>query len=151
MNEVKACCHVYQTVVQSVANNTDTIITFTSEAYDPFGWHSTVTNTGRITPNIPGTYFLVAQTAWDVNTAGDRVTQLRRNAVALDTLAYGAMPSMKGTVLAAGMSYAFGTASANGTTDYFEHRARQNSGGALNTLYSAGLTNSYFMAFRIGD
>ncbi len=64
---------------------------------------------------------------------------------------YGAARAMQGTGLAAGIAHAFGTVSLNGTTDYVELWASQNSGGNLNTEYSSGFTNSFLIVERIGD
>lgn len=45
----------------STLHNTDNYIAFTSEDYDPLGWHSTSTNPSRITPNVAGWYWCAGQ------------------------------------------------------------------------------------------
>ena len=58
----------------SATNNTVTTIPFDTEAYDTDGFHSTVTNTSRMT--IPagkaGKYICTAKFRWDTNTTGTR-------------------------------------------------------------------------------
>ncbi len=46
-----------QSVAQTgVASNVATVTTFSTEVYDDFGYHSTSSNTGRITPTKAGVY-----------------------------------------------------------------------------------------------
>ncbi len=47
---------VYHNTTQNVATATATILTFNSENSDAQGWHSTVSNTGRITVSAAGYY-----------------------------------------------------------------------------------------------
>lgn len=151
-NVLQSRCHAYQTTPQTLTTSVSAAVTFDSEAYDPKGFHSTSVNTSRITPNVAGTYRVTGQCAYATNTTGDRGAHVRKNGAAIDSMAYGGAPAMNGTGLLAGIAHCFGTASMNGTTDYFELYATQNSGGNLNTFYAgAGLTNSYLIVERIGD
>lgn len=150
LNGVRAFCHVYQTSVQTLSNATQAAITFTSEAYDPFGWHSISVNTARVIPNIAGTYFCMGMIAYAVNSTGDRTAHIKKNGAAIDTLPYGGARATS-TSLSAGIAFAFGTVSLNGTTDYVELYGIQNSGGNLNTYYAPSENNSYLMVRRIGD
>lgn len=152
LNQVlQARCHAYQIVAQTLTTGVAAAITFTAEAYDPFEFHSTSSNTSRITPNIAGTYRVIGQAAFAGNTTGDRTAHVRKNGSGVDSMPYGAARAMQGTGLAAGIAHAFGTVSLNGTTDYVELWASQNSGGNLNTEYSSGFTNSFLIVERIGD
>ena len=49
---------VYNTADISCADNSNTILTFNSERYDTDSIHSTGTNTGRLTCNTAGKYFI---------------------------------------------------------------------------------------------
>jgi hypothetical protein len=151
LNGIRAICHVYQTSVQSLANASQAAINFQSEAYDPFGWHSTSVNIARVIPNIAGTYHVSGMIAYAVNSTGDRTAHIKKNGAALDSMAYGGQRA-SATSLASGMAYvAGGTVSMNGTTDYVELYGIQNSGGSLNTYYAPSENNSWMIVRRIGD
>ncbi len=60
-------CRVYNSADEPLADNTATALTFDSERYDVGGLHSTVTNTGRITVPIAGTYLIVGHVDIEVN------------------------------------------------------------------------------------
>lgn len=152
LNQVlQARCHVYQIVTQTVTTGTITPITFTAEAYDPFGFHSTSVNTDRITPTIAGTYKAWGQVCWVANTTGDRAAQIYKNGAGVDTLPYHGVRALAGTGLSFGFSWAQGTVSLNGTTDYVTLTGTHNVGSNLNTAYSAGGSNSCLILERIGD
>jgi hypothetical protein len=75
------CVLTQSNSTQSVATNTATNITFNTEAIDTDGYHSTVTNTDRIT--IPSTkvgkYLVTAGIAMEANTTGARVVKIQKN------------------------------------------------------------------------
>ena len=119
---------VYQANLQTIANNTATALTFTSENYDTDGFHSTVTNTSRLTvPSGKGGYYEIKmQGYWDQSATGIRQARLYKNGAVLmysgdfetdDATAY--VPSMVSMVtnLAVG--------------DYIEFYVYQTSGGNL--------------------
>lgn len=119
---------VYQANLQTIANNTATALTFTSENYDTDGFHSTVTNTSRLTvPSGKGGYYEIKmQGYWDQSATGIRQARLYKNGAVLmysgdfetdDASAY--VPSMVSMVtnLAVG--------------DYIEFYVYQTSGGNL--------------------
>jgi hypothetical protein len=57
-------CSVHNSTAQVTANNTNTTLTFDTESFDTDGFHSTSTNTGRITiPTGLGGKYLVNATA----------------------------------------------------------------------------------------
>lgn len=151
-NILQSRCHVYQTTPQTLTTAVSAAVTFDAEAYDPKGFHSTSVNTARVTPIVAGTYKVFGQCAYATNTTGDRGAHVKKNGTGIDSLAYGGAPAMNGTALLAGIAHCSGTVSMNGTTDYLELYATQNSGGNLNTFYvGAGLTTSYLIVERIGD
>jgi hypothetical protein len=151
LNGIRAYCHVYQTSVQTLTTAVQAVINFQSEAYDPFGWHSTSLNIARVIPNIPGTYSVKGMVAYAVNATGDRTAHIKKNGAALDSMPYGGQRASS-TSLASGMAYAMGgTVAMNGTTDYLELYGIQNSGGNLNTYYAPSENNSFMIVKRIGD
>ena len=77
-------CRLFNSTNQNISNVTNTAITFDSESFDSGGYHSTVSNTSRIT--IPsgkdGYYQFSAATQWDGNsTVGLRAQYLYKNGV----------------------------------------------------------------------
>jgi hypothetical protein len=60
-------CRAYHSTTQTATNNAGTQMVFNSERFDTDNMHSTVSNTGRITINTAGLYFVSA----NVSLAGD--------------------------------------------------------------------------------
>ena len=76
---VKACA-LYKSANQSISNNTLTAVTFNSEFFDTNSFHSTVTNTSRITVPTTGYYQVNGILTWRANTnAGDLYSYLKVN------------------------------------------------------------------------
>jgi hypothetical protein len=71
---------------QSIPNATETVVTFGTETFDEGGYHSTVTNTGRLT--VPsgkaGYYDIYFQITWDPNATGSRNAYIWLNGTATD-------------------------------------------------------------------
>jgi hypothetical protein len=118
---------LYNSAVQSVSNGTITAITFDTENFDTDGFHSTSSNTSRIT--IPsgkgGKYSVSFIQKWATNASGIRIIYFRKNGSTLfDGLVNGALNNndiLSRTVvvdLVAG--------------DYIEMGAYQDTGGSLN-------------------
>ena len=75
-------CSLYNSANQSVANGTATIATFNTENFDTDGFHSTSTNTGRITipTGLGGKYLVTFNMKWTgTASATARVAYLRKN------------------------------------------------------------------------
>jgi hypothetical protein len=74
-------CLVYDSTTQSISSNVATTITYDTEAFDTDGFHSTSSNTGRMT--IPsgkaGKYLVQCHFQWDTNTTGYRDLRLYKN------------------------------------------------------------------------
>jgi hypothetical protein len=127
---------------QSINNATDTIVTFPTESYDTDGFHSTSTNTSRIT--IPsgkaGYYNFTGVLHFADNTTGIRTMELLKNGTSLGTVTRGPNP-------AAGLDFymPFAFVASAAVNDYFEMRVYQNSGGALNCQ-----TGTIFQASYLG-
>jgi hypothetical protein len=124
-------CQLNRSSVLAIANDTLTAVTFDTETFDTDGYHSTVTNTSRVTiPTGKGGYYLLSSsTYWDSNSSGFRRIRylINGSTSALNT-------------------YTPGTSNANSTQnhtvvkltagDYVEMLVSQNSGGSLNTNWS---------------
>jgi hypothetical protein len=96
-----------------------------TENVDPFGWHSAVTNTQRITPTIAGWYRFTSQGAFATNVTSARAISLYKNTVRvfLSTVngQTGEPTYLNGSVIVP----------MNGSTDYFVATYNQTSGSSL--------------------
>jgi hypothetical protein len=80
-----AGCSVYNSTTFSLANNTMTRITMNSEFFDTNGFHSTSTDTARITiPTGYGGYYLVSVAGkWETSSTGYRAVEIYKNNASL--------------------------------------------------------------------
>jgi len=139
-------CIVYNSANQTISNNTETVVTFNSEILDTDGYHSTSSNTSRIT--IPagkaGKYLVFAWVTFVNNTSGYRQAQIivngqtgTPNRVANSSGSSGNNLTLNPTgaaILAEG--------------DYVELELYQNSGGNLD-IYG-GINDCNFAAIYLG-
>lgn len=136
---------VYNNAAQTIANGTSTVVTFNSESYDTDGFHSTVTNTGRLT--IPtgkgGKYLIGGQIFYSANATGKRNINVRKNGsggfygTVVPTAASG------GTVLETTVLVDLAA------TDYVELMVEQSSGGNLD-VGDVTFGSNYFFCALIG-
>lgn len=114
------------------------------------GMHSTTVNSTRIIPPTPGIYVCKASTAFAINTSGFRAHTIGKNGVrqAPEQGIYNsaALPS-GGT--GCPLPIVEVELTANGTTDYFELFAYQNSGGVLNALGDGSSTTTMNTVFTV--
>jgi len=127
-----AGCRVTNTTNISIANSTDTALTFNTETYDTDAFHDTSTNTSRLT--IPtgkaGYYQINANILWAGNGTGIRDFNIYKNGVRANYL------SMSGQATNS-QGFAMSTILYGAVGDYFEIYVFQNSGGALNIQTNA--------------
>jgi hypothetical protein len=119
-----------------IPNNTYTTITFDGELIDTDGFHSTVTNTGRITipTGLGGKYAITFNALIDPNATGLRQTRILKNGGGLYQT--GEIVGVAGAYLY--QNGAFVTSLADG--DYIEFQVLQTSGGNLGYYARAGET-----------
>lgn len=121
---------INQSVSQSIANNTATALTFTSEVIDSSGMHSTVSNTSRATAVYPGYYKFWGGYTIASNATGARLGWGKVNATDVAGTLF-ELPPVSGFSSA----YAFRTKTVFlNVTDYWEAFVLQNSGGSLSTV-----------------
>ena len=139
-------CILYNSTNYTISNATDTLLTFNTEILDTDGFHSTSTNTSRIT--IPagkgGKYYVFAWGGYANNTTGYRQLEILVNGRT-------GTPSRVGNSSMAGINNI--TLTPNGAAvlsagDYIEVNAYQNSGGSL-TFYG-GAADCQFGAIFLG-
>jgi hypothetical protein len=121
------------------------VVPWNITASDDRGWHDTVTNNTRITPDIPGVYNFQCTLQWDANTTGRRGFGFRKNGT---NITYGPI-GMANT--AAANTHSNGSLQGmrmNGTTDYMEVFAFQDSG----TTRTIGASDEYssFFSCQLG-
>lgn len=137
-------CSLYKSASQSISNDTLTTVTFDSEFFDTDGYHSTSTNTSRIT--IPtakaGKFLFVANVLWAANATGMRNMRLKKNGADVTEFCFNASSAGAGSTM---FTFLIEAADA----DYFEATCYQNSGGAR-TINGTATDGTYFQAIRLG-
>ena len=136
---------VYQSAGQSMSNATSTVITFNSETYDTDAFHSTSSNTSRLT--VPagkaGYYLIFGQLAYPGNATGQRQAEILINASG---------GYAKNVQLNNGSSYittpSFSTVLNLAVADYVELGGYQDSGIALTNQH--GLQYTFFGMTYLG-
>lgn len=125
---------IRQSVAQSLANNTQTALTFDSEDVDSSGMHSTVTNTSRATAVYPGWYRFGGGLPVATGATGRRGFRYIVN---------GATIVIGGAVMLFPVAAAFTEIPGRtawvflNVIDYVEAQGYQDNGGALNTTVAA--------------
>ena len=115
---------------QSTNNATEKVLAWDTEFWDTSGFHSTTTNTSRITipSGLGGRYCLSGFLVFPANATGARFAGIRKNAGGYDFISSGDGNGTYSTYVNFNVIY---EATAG---DYFEVVAFQNSGGSLNVL-----------------
>ena len=116
---------VTNTTGQSINNATETALTFNLETYDTDSFHSTSSNTSRLTVPSNGYYFVYAKVRFAGNSSGYRYIRLKKNGSTSfqDIINY--PPGSND------FSLYYGLALSANANDYFEIIAAQSSGGSL--------------------
>jgi hypothetical protein len=129
-----------QTVAQSIANASFVPITFDTEDIDTDNGHSTSTNTSRYTGQTQGRFQISGAIGYAANATGRRATGLSLNGAPING---GQTASPATTINDAEYPTRTKTMFLNGSTDYVEIVAYQESGGALNTFATTGGQSSF--------
>jgi len=143
-----AGCYLYNSTNTTVSNNSYTQLTFNSEQFDTDNYHSTSSNTSRIT--IPsgkaGYYLLQAQVmfAGATNTTGGRAANMQING---SGISYMFLPPASGSA-GDGQGAQQTVVRYLAVGDYVEMNAYQNSGGTM-TL-DRTVTNTFLIASYLG-
>lgn len=139
-------CSVYKNATQSLSNATQTAVTWQVEDFDTDGFHSTVSNTSRMT--VPtgkdGKYLITVSIGYAFNASGRRAINFYKNGSSYKSLFQ--VPPLGGsgsTVLTASCVLSLVA------TDYVEIYAYQDSGGSLN-LNGASQDESAFAITYLG-
>lgn len=119
-------CRLKNTVAQTTANTTITVVTFDTEDLDTDAYHSTSSNTGRIT--IPtgkaGKYRIWGRVGWNANATGQRILNVVKNGTTNIVSHY--LPGA-----AVSITHDFSDVFALAEADFIDIRVYQSSGGSL--------------------
>ena len=129
----------------SLTSGVDTVLTFDTERFDRGGWHSTVSNTGRLTAPFACLCLIVGHVDFAVNATGERSLVIVLNATT--QLAGITVAANAGTT--ANHFLTVSTIYALAATDYVQLNAVQVSGGALNVL-ATGAASPEFAIYCLG-
>lgn len=139
-----AGCSLYQTTGTVLTINTWVTVLFDSERYDDLGWHSTSTNTGRITVDFTGRVYLTGIVDYGISGNAIYAIRLLKNGAVLQSLAYSNPSSTSGNSENAKLPISFEEPCSPG--DYFELQALTNNAspttgtGAEKTIFQARRT-----------
>lgn len=136
-------CRVYNNANISIATSgTPQALTFNSERFDVFGLHSTSLNTGRLTAVRSGVYSIFGSIEYAANTTGQRFVFIMANGTTdIAAVSQNATAGGYSSFLSISTNYYL---SAN---EYVELVALQNSGGALNVLYTSSRSPEFGMMY----
>jgi hypothetical protein len=124
-------------IAQALADNVSVAIGFTTEEFDSHGQHSTSSNSQRVTPNVPGIYRFDG-TVWFEGQVGPVLSDV---SFRLNGITYMAGVGTPGFTTQFSLSTTL-LIPMNGTTDYVELVARQNSNTADNTYFLSFLAST---------
>lgn len=139
-------CRVQRAGSQAIASGGDgDAILFTTEDFDPYGWHNNSVYPNLIVPNIAGYYQIHASLEFVANATGHRRAIISAHS-------FGAGPYWMASTSAVGhasirpMLAVSTVVYLNGSDDYVQLIAYQDSGSNLNTSVADGLTTSLCVA-----
>lgn len=144
-------CAVYLSSAQTISNNSDTEVLWNAEFYDTDAFHSTVSNTGRMT--VPtgkaGKYLVQVTLGYAANATGQRMARIKHRNSAGTTL-------FENEFRIANIGATYETYVSNWTVrnaseaDYFTVEAWQTSGGNLNLTGGTSYVPNIFSIVYLG-
>lgn len=142
--------HVYRTTNENLLDATWEVLNWTAESYDNNSMHNNAADTGRLSCQSDGLYFVEFKCNFDVNTTGVRKIMMRLNSGASDvggthlgTWNEDGIASNQTTV-AGGRGVVMAT---GGTNDYVELFGYQDSGAPLDII--SGAATSFAQIIQI--
>ena len=140
-----AAARVYRTVGENILNNTAEVLLWTHEEFDTDDFHSTTTNTDRLTIPADGLYIAIANITWQGNTAGERITYILLNGVA-NPVANAVMAAVQSTAVAQVVVLIKQLVAG----DHLTVQVYQNCGVTLSVAGTSGPSVTTFSIARIG-
>jgi len=133
---------VYNSANITIANGTQTTLTFDSERSDTYNLHSTSSNTERLIAPTPGTYTITGHVAFSSNSTGRRLLIISLNGTS-NWIAAQNTAAVSGDATDISISTTYNLSAG----DYVILRAFQTSGGSLDVIY--GGPDSYSPEFSM--
>jgi hypothetical protein len=139
-------CYVYNNANITASSGGGTVVTFNQEAFDTDAFHSTSSNTGRITIPVgkAGKYLFTGAIRWNNNGNGRRLAEIIKNVSNTTVISSETQPGANQyntCTVAAILDCSEG--------DYFQLSGYQDSGGNLNILASSA-HETYFQCTYLG-
>jgi hypothetical protein len=135
-------CSLYKTAVQSIANDTNTIINWDAEYFDTDAFHDNSSNTSRIT--IPsgkgGKYLITGQISFAADSDEQRIARIYKNGASA-----GILTAQRASIAPDSTAASFAWLINLVATDYIELSVYQNGGGSLDFK-----TDGQFNAIYLG-
>jgi hypothetical protein len=143
----KPLCKLVQQVAQSIANSTDTALTFGtgSEDFDTHGFHSETTNNTRITPSVAGYYLCYGTFFMSPGAYTSVIATIAKNGTVVPPRSR-FRPEVTAPNLGTSVPVSVILAM-NGSTDYVELFGQQSSGGAVNTNVGGSFASVFGVEF----
>lgn len=137
------CARVYNSANISCTNGVHTYLTFNSERYDTDSFHSTSTNTDRLTIPVAGVYRVTAHVRFASNATGSRALRLEVNGSTLIALE-------NSPAVAVGYGQTERTISTEykfAANDYIRISAYQDSGSTINVEAGGNFSPEFFISW----
>lgn len=135
---------VFHSSASTISTGTPTVLSFDSEAYDTDGFHSTVSNTDRLTIPVRGVYAIGCSGRWASGTGGVREIKILKNLSGTDELA-----DIKLADVSA-IGWAFTVHAELQATDFVRVEVTQATGGDLDVAAESAFS-PYFWATFLGS
>lgn len=133
--------YAYRTATQSIPHGTYTKVQFNSELFDPANSFDAVTDF-RFQPTVAGYYLLTAQVGFSMpNLGATIITEIGKNSGQYTDFTY--ISTIAGSPSPGGSTVMY----LNGTTDFADVFAHQNTGAPVNTI--AGKSFTFFQGHLI--
>lgn len=137
-------CFLTNSAVQTISSATYTILTYNGESFDTDNYHSTSTNTGRITVPSAAKYYIFGNVQWEASTSATvREIALYKNGTELRVWQY------LGYSVSAQQAFSLSIIEDLAANDYLELRVYQGTAGNLNILNSTGKFSN-FGCYKLG-
>ena len=141
-------CRIYNSTTQSIGNSADTLATFDSEEFDTDGYHSTASNTSRITipAGLGGYYHVGFIVLWADNATGLRIGRILKTGASVRASQVTTFPNAGGNT----PHISYETIISLAAGDYVEVNLFQTSGGSLATGSATDRIQNGFWAHFVG-
>jgi hypothetical protein len=142
-------CLVRNDAATSIANATETVLSWNTDVQDPDTAHDPSSNPSRITPGVAGQYICFCSGSWASNATGVRTLFFRRNGSGSDR-AWGHIVNPTDGDSTIFSNFSGETLTSNGSSDYFEVVVAQSSGGSLDFATDSNAQSPFFGVIWVG-